>query len=108
MDIVQRLWTNNNDLSAGIYVGADAGANLFFTYFLPVVCRGYMINRMHAIACILFMCESVYIQVHSALSIRKTYKIKLYMRVIIDALMAVCAAIFPLAACAQTERSARF
>ena len=63
---------------------------------------------MHAIASILFMCESVYIQVHSALSIRKTYKIKLYMRVIINALMAVCAAIFPLAACAQTERSARF
>lgn len=30
-----------------------------------------MINRMHAIASILFMCESVYIQVHSALSIRK-------------------------------------
>lgn len=63
---------------------------------------------MNAIACILFMCESVYIQVHSALSIRKTYKIKLYMRVIINALVAVCAAIFPLAACAQTERSARF
>lgn len=55
MDIVQRLWTNNKDLSSGIYVGADAEANLFFTYFLPVVCRGYMINRMHAIACILFM-----------------------------------------------------
>lgn len=108
MDIVQRLWTNNKDLSAGIYVGADAEANLFFTYFLPVVCRGYMINRMHAIACILFMCESVYIQVHSALSIRKTYKIKLYMRVIINALVAVCAAIFPLAACAQTEKSVRF
>lgn len=30
------------------------------------------------------------------------------MRVIVNALVAVCAAIFPLAACAQTERSARF
>lgn len=56
MDIVQRLWTNDKDLFSGIYVGADAEANLFFTYFLPVVYRGYMINRMHAIASILFMC----------------------------------------------------
>lgn len=55
MDIVQILWTNDKDLFSGIYVGADAEANLFFTYFLPVACRGYMINRMHAIACILFM-----------------------------------------------------
>lgn len=65
-----------------------------------------MINRMHAIACILFMCESVYIQVHSALSIRKTYKIKLYMRVIVNALVAVCAASFRLQP-ARRQKGAR-
>lgn len=38
MDIVQRLWTNNKDLSAGIYVGADAETNLFsHTSFLLYV-----------------------------------------------------------------------
>lgn len=42
MDIGQRLWTNNKDLSAGNYVGADAKANLFShtSFLLYVVDKG--------------------------------------------------------------------
>lgn len=51
MDIVQRLWTNDKDLSAGIYVGADAGANLFF-HILPSCCMSWIKDKSDACDCL--------------------------------------------------------